>query len=524
MTRLLLVLACLAGGWAVAGAAAPDVHGCAFSTAPTTYDPPANRAAQMLGMELAGFNRIAPTNPFFGTERIEQGVRGNRSVANNPYIPPGLLKAIGWIESSIAQADWNTPFGAVGPALISFDCGHGIMQITSGMTTSADEGWPSTQQALVATHYLYNIARGAAILVEKWNAAPEVRPVAGTDTGSDPHIAENWYFATWGYNGFTGPGANRSNHPSDPDYAWPRTGFSCGPVTDGYGHSYANYPYQEIVFGCAARPPSVDGERLWSSFRLSLPDLDDPDWGEPLSLDTWSACSRNLNCAAMDIPSPDPRHVDPTDAPPEAARDLLVGAPVLAVSHGIVRNTTNVVTIYNVGDGLLAWRARPHQNWITVNKQGGVALSDDVTCSAGAPCVRSPTLRISVDTRRLPSGGEPMGWVDIHSLTTGQLWQVGVQPDITPTPVTPQPPTATPTRTATRTPTRTSTPEGALGDANCNATADSVDAALILQFGAGLTSSLPCPGNADINGDGNVDALDAALLLQRIGGLIAAFA
>ena len=517
MTRLLLAgLLVLAAG-AVWTAQAPQAHGCAFSRTPTTYEGPQDRSPYRAALELAGHNMLFPTDTFFGTPRLETGVRGDRHLIEQPYIPPTLLKAIGWIESGIAQADYNTPFGGIGPTLISFDCGHGIMQITSGMTSPNDGSWPSKQQALVATHYGYDIARGAAILVEKWNGAPEVRPVAGSDTNGNPIIAENWYFAVWGYNGFTGPGANRSNHPSDPDYAWPRTGFSCGRTDDGYGHSYGNYPYQELVFGCAQRPALVGGEQLWPRLRLSLPDLDDDLWSEPLSLSNWSACSRDLNCAAMDIPSPSPFHVDPTDQPSDEAVDELLGAPVVAASHGLVRNLTNQVTIYNVGNGVLPWRAKPAQNWITVDKQGGVAISEHVECSTGAPCERSPTLTIRVNASRLPAG-RPVGWVDVESLTTGQVWQIGVEPNVTPTPTSPNAPTAT--RTPTRTP--TPSPSGAAGDANCNGAPDSVDAALILQYGAGLTSSLPCPGAADANRDGRIDALDAALVLQFVGGLITA--
>ena len=167
------------------------------------------------------------------------------------------------------QTTRDAPFGGIGPALISFDCGHGIMQVTSGMTVPlGDDGRASPEQLLVATHYAYNIARGAAILADKWNAAPEYRPIAGTDTDSDPSIVENWYFAVWSYNGFTGPGAKRSNHPMDPVYgAWPRTPYSCGAANDGYGHNRGSYPYQELVWGCATRPPVVDGRQLWATVR-----------------------------------------------------------------------------------------------------------------------------------------------------------------------------------------------------------------------------------------------------------------
>ena len=61
------------------------------------------------------------------------------------------------------------------------------MQVTSGMTVPlGDNSQASPDQLLVATHYAYNIARGAAILADKWNAAPESRPIAGTDTESRP--------------------------------------------------------------------------------------------------------------------------------------------------------------------------------------------------------------------------------------------------------------------------------------------------------------------------------------------------
>ena len=426
MTRLLLAAAFLLALWGIDSMAASHVEGCAFSAAPTAYETFEDRQLYMTGAELAGYNLIAPDDEFFGTAEIEVGLGTERTDAEEPYIPPTLLKAIGWIESSITQADWNTDFGAVGPALISFDCGHGIMQVTSGMTSPLDEGWPSAQQALVASHYLYNIARGAAILVAKWNAAPEFRPIAGTDTGSDPTIVENWYFAVWSYNGFTGPGASRSNHPLDPVYgAWPRTPYSCGPLDDGFGHHRANYPYQELVFGCAAQPPVVAEQQLWAPLPLSLPDLNDQLWAGPLSLEHWSLCSIQRDCAAMDIPSPQPWNTDPTARPDDETAPALHGSPTLWVSETTVDQIVNQVTISNAGAGLLAWRAKPEPAWISVDKQGGVALGPDVPCNVDAPCERSPTLTITVDAAQAPASGQG-GWVDIESLTTGQVWRVWV--------------------------------------------------------------------------------------------------
>jgi hypothetical protein len=484
--RFVLFAAFLLALYAGAAASpAPRAQGCALSTAPTAYEAGRSRAPYLRGLELAGYNMIRPSDNFFGTPNVEIGPRNNRRTASEPYIPPVVLKATGYVESAITQAASSVPFGAVGPALISFDCGHGIMQVTSGMTSGEDGGWPSKNQTLVATHYLFNIGRGAAILADKWNAAPGFRPVAGTDTDSDPKIVENWYFALWGYNGFTGPGANRSNHPSDPIYAdWPRTPFSCNP-NDSNGHSYGNYPYQEIVYGCASRPPSVDGQTLWTApaVPFSLPDLNNAKWGDPLSLDNWSACAGgSFNCAAMDIPSPRPWHYDQTPRPSNDLAPYLLGSPQLSVSRATLDVGSNTITISNTGQGILAWRAKPGQSWVTVNKQGGVAISNDVPCADGAPCTRSPSLTINVGS------GHNTGWVDIESLTTGQTIRVTLANNIY--------------------------------DVNCDGQTNPIDATLILQYHASLISGLPCAANADVNGDGHVDPLDAALLLQYNAGLI----
>jgi len=87
-------------------------------------------------------------------------------------------------------------------------------------------------------------------------------------------------------------------------------------------------------------------------------------------------------------------------------------------------------------------------------------------------------------------------------------------------------PTATsspsPTRTRTPTPTRTPTVPlgGLIGDANCDGAASAVDAALVLQYDAGIISSLPCAENADVNEDGSINSIDGALILQFTAGLL----
>ena len=62
--------------------------------------------------------------------------------------------------------------------------------------------------------------------------------------------------------------------------------------------------------------------------------------------------------------------------------------------------------------------------------------------------------------------------------------------------------------------------EELLGDANCDGSTNSIDGAVILQYGAGLTSSLACQAAADVNGDGNINSVDAALILQFTAGLL----
>ncbi len=423
------LLATLAVGALVAalwqGAPVRRAAGCAYSTPPLTWEGPEDRGPYLEAIELAAYNMIAPGDPFFGFKSLEKGMRGSRT-NTDPEIPPVLLKAISWIESVTTQASAATPFESVGPALQSFDCGYGIMQVTSGMTTPLGEaGQPSREQALVATHFAFNIARGAVILAEKWNAAPEQRPIAGTDTGGDPKILENWYFALWSYNGFTGPGANRSNHPLDPIYgSWPRTPYSCGPATDGFGHNRGNYPYQELVIGCAEHPPVVKGKQLWQPQPISLPDLNDPRWRDPLDLANF-----RYPYDRMDIPSPQPIHRDSSSRPSSRDRDELIGAPKLSVDRPMIKvnykpnqSAQSVdLTISNSGTGILPWRITATKTWVTLSATAGVALGPGVPC---ADCARSQTIEVSVDPRRAPPGDTAV--LRVENLVTGEKTEIAL--------------------------------------------------------------------------------------------------
>ncbi len=106
----------------------------------------------------------------------------------------------------------------------------------------------------------------------------------------------------------------------------------------------------------------------------------------------------------------------------------------------------------------------------------------------------------------------------------GAAGGVGPTPTVGPTstPVatdTPVPAIDTPTPTAGP-PTVTPTPGGLFGDADCNGTVNAIDAAFVLQFGAGLLGDIPCADLADANDDGAVTAIDAALILQFVAGFL----
>ena len=81
-------------------------------------------------------------------------------------------------------------------------------------------------------------------------------------------------------------------------------------------------------------------------------------------------------------------------------------------------------------------------------------------------------------------------------------------------------PPVTPLPTATATPTATPTPPAEPGDVNCDGLVNSIDAALVLQFGADLLDALACLQAADVSGEGVVNAIDAALILQFVAGLL----
>ncbi len=318
-------------------------------------------------MDLAGTNQLFPQLPGFALPALETGDRSAGSSTSVPaYVPSVLLKAIAYIESGWAQGAYDplVDYGQTGPTLVSADCGYGLMQVTSGMQNVS--GMPSLDQAMIGGHYAYNIARGAQILAFKWNEAPEFRPVMG---GRDPHVLENWYYALWAYNGFA-----YKNHPLNPGYDPNRPPYDCrGP---------RSYPYQELVLGCVANPPLRAGLPLWEAQPVALPNLSDPAYSGPLDVNNWNACSFELQCAPMDIPTPEGAHT--ITAMPTANYGAVVGAPSLSTSSAVIDVTANngvgqtSITYYNAGTGLGSWRARSDSPWLSVSRVQGISQGSDI--------------------------------------------------------------------------------------------------------------------------------------------------
>src|SRR3990172_3415432 len=119
MKRVLLAVTFVFVLWAASSPAVGEhtlPNDCALYPIPTTYEAPRDRRPYLLGQELAGFNMIASDDSYFGTSRVEQGARGDRSVAGTPYIPPTLLKAIGFVERKKAQGAPSVYCGPPRPA------------------------------------------------------------------------------------------------------------------------------------------------------------------------------------------------------------------------------------------------------------------------------------------------------------------------------------------------------------------------------------------------------------------------
>jgi hypothetical protein len=228
------------------------------------YQPQLTEVSRALSRAAFG---VLTLDPDFKIKELETQPDGDgRPVA--PYVPPTLLKAIGWIESGWRQASFATNRGGTGPAVTSTSCAYGLMQLLTGMDIGAT---PTPKQLKVGTDYLSNIAAGAQMLGIKWNLAPETIPVV---LPRNPRTLEDWYFAVWAYHcyGEVCDGLGIHNNPDDPALKWPRPVFNSPDQLASTGQfSFSDYPYQELVYGVIANPPRVNNTQLWLPLPVVLP-------------------------------------------------------------------------------------------------------------------------------------------------------------------------------------------------------------------------------------------------------------
>ena len=190
--------------------------------------------------------------------------------------PCELLKAIAMQESGWRQfCVPTTPPDQIGGAsrtIISFDCGYGIGQVTSGMHVGEA---PAFDRARVASDATYNMATGTQILASKWRATRCVGD-------NQPSILEHWYSAAWAYNGLS-----YSNNPNNPNF---------NPTRGVYRPSVGGAaPYQEKVFGWMEYPPTPGH---WTSVPFAYPRLADiGTTGSPNTLPDPS-CGTPTSCAS----------------------------------------------------------------------------------------------------------------------------------------------------------------------------------------------------------------------------------
>ena len=337
-----------------------------------SYEADESRQLYLDTLQLAAANQLFPDDPEFRLPALKVGQLRVASPAAT--IPPQILYAVAWVESKIAQAAWEVDWGDLGAVKLSFDCGYGIMQITSSINN--DGGLPSRYEALVGSHFAYNIAAGARILAEKWNQP--LFPIVGEH---EPSYIESWYYALWAYNGWAGV-----NHPQHPSKPAARGVYGCDE------DRRVQFTYQELVLGCVINPPQVNGVPLWDALEIELPDLAALGAnGMPLSLDVFYAGRDAIHVeidpaapfAAMNMPLPAGASIRQaaTDHTAAAARAAIVGQPqarvgdpVLEISSTELTSGHVPLTIHNDGTGLLAWRVVAVPGWLELGAQAGVAL------------------------------------------------------------------------------------------------------------------------------------------------------
>lgn len=208
------------------------------------------------------------------------------ALANGTDVPAQVLLGIFSQESNFDQASWHAVAGDSGNPLISdyygttaatgtadnddavpdylhTDCGYGIGQVTSGMSSLDAAPFSNAQATAVATDYAANIAASAQILASTWNQLAQMNPPMLVNNGDSSYI-ENWFMAIWGYNSGVYPEDEQSevggygvgwfNNPANPNYPASRAPFgdNITSIDDAAHPQY--WTYEEKVMGWIVHP------------------------------------------------------------------------------------------------------------------------------------------------------------------------------------------------------------------------------------------------------------------------------
>ena len=277
--RALIAVAALGAGTASAYcpsytlSSSSNTYNCGIEAVPGTNPTLAEWGAHFQ-VVAGGPAAWGPGGP--GVAAIGQGCGKPQPSTQVPArFPCELLGAVAQQESGWKQfCAPDRPSDQVGKpsqTLISFDCGYGISQVTSGMHAGETPGFDRQR---VASEPLYNLATGASILAGKWRATPCVGD-------NQPTVVEHWYTATWAYNGLA-----YINNPNNPTYSASR-----GPWNPKVGGAA---PYQEKILGWLEFPPA-DGR--FAQVKVAYPALADIGSGsKPPSLPE-PACASPTSCA-----------------------------------------------------------------------------------------------------------------------------------------------------------------------------------------------------------------------------------
>lgn len=260
-----------------------------------------NQIFDLVSQGAAAWGDQGPSVPDIG-----QGCGKPEPLHNVPArFPCELLKGIAMRETGWRQfCAPDTPDDQDGKSsrtIISFDCGYGIGQVTSGMHTGES---PDFDRERVAAEPIYNMATGTRILAGKWKATKCVGD-------NQPAIIEHWYVATWAYNGLA-----YVNNPNNPNYDGFRGVYD--PAQGGAA------PYQEKVFGAVEHPSNgwFESTALAYPNRGELGDDGSPDAiGEPTCASPTDCDNQRPQHTTTCIPDPPDPGTTTTDDPGTTTTD-----------------------------------------------------------------------------------------------------------------------------------------------------------------------------------------------------------